>query len=172
MLKLAYLCLLCAFVVSCSSSKYVIVAENDLKHVNWTTNLERYTPILQSEVDNSELLKILLECCKQNKTNQARKKLESYSDSNDVLLAKSICEMASKKYDASLKWLNKIDKDYLPALVQLMKIDIFYEKSKQTRSVNIDFMTKQYQILLDKYPDYCYLGELVKVRMRHVRYNQ
>lgn len=160
-------------VISCSTpTKYFVKSENELSRIDFERNMLNYLPLLDADLKNSTVLDSTYKLLVLRKYSKLDKYLSSVkSETQDFYLARTLYYVSKTEYKEAANYLRKINEEQYPILRELLYIDLSYELSKNSSSTIYKQYLKEYQELIDKYPDNEYLKKIVALRTRYIRYN-
>ncbi len=165
---------LIVLLISCSTPKYVVKSESDLKNVNLELNALNYIPLMDVELKESSILDSTYHLLKSKKYARLNKYLLSIeTDESDYFLAKTFYHVSKGEYKKAIDFLNMIEGNRYILIKKLLGIDLTYEIMRCNGYCSTDFkkFLKDYQQLFDNYPDKKYLRKIIALRTRSVRYN-
>ena len=175
MINKLFLFLIVIGLYCCNSPKYIIKSQTDIPVWNLDNTIVNYIPLSNNDLIKSQILGNSYQLIK----NKKYSKLDNYIDSleqsgvhsSDLYLSRTILLITKKDYITALQSLRNInDQDYV-LLKRLLSIDLAYEKARINRETDYFMLLKDYQALIDAYPDNMTLKKIVSIRLRYLRYN-
>jgi len=159
----------------CSPPKYIPMRQSKITMVDLDNSIVNYIPIDDYDLDKSKILDSTYGLI----INKQLSKLSTYINSleqsginsSDLYLSKTLLLITKKDYTRAVQSIRKINDSDYPMLKQLLSIDINYEIAKINGAKNYNGFLKDYQNLVDAFPDNVSLKKLVAIRLRYLRYN-
>lgn len=137
-------------------------------------NLALYTVFPEITKDNYPLLWNSLDLQNQKKINEIKTLLLSVNEqkqkSVDYKLSLVVLLISELKYQKALEALDEIENDKFNPIIELLIIDMEYELNKNKEGYLSRNTISDYQDLFDKYSDNKLLEEMIKSRIRNLRY--
>lgn len=163
------------FLYGCNSPKYIVATPSEISRTNIEKSLMNYIPLDEEYLTNSVILDSTYSLLK----SQRYLRLENYlnhleqskATSSDFYLAKVFSAISYNNYPEALSVLSNITDSKYELIVRLLTIDMNYETERTSSNINFSAYRKQYQKLLDSYPDNVLLKRIVGIRLRYLRYN-
>lgn len=170
-----------AILLSCTSSRYILVSHDKLKQDISTYGslpAKRYLivpneyssesmPFLQNEPSRA-----VIDFLKRNQLKKAKKhlNLKPYEDKNSLYFASALIYLYESKFDSCNFYIREMSDYSKNCFFQFIKVDCEYEKDRI--SGNIDYKTylSKYQNVLDCSSEDELHKELVKTRLKLIRY--
>jgi len=148
---------------------------SQIQSQNLDNSLINYIPLEDEMIAKSALLNYSYNLLSEGKymalENYVNTLEESGANSSDFYLAKTLSSITNQNYSEAQKSLDKVsDKDY-KLLKKLLTIDLNYETERLAGGLNFKNYLKNYQDLIDSYPDNTMLRKIVAIRLRYLRYN-
>jgi hypothetical protein len=162
----------CAYgLTSCVQTKYFVKSAERLSHINLERSVVNSIPLQQAALDSSRVLDSTYALLTLKKYATLKNYLAGVgSNSSDYHLARTLYYISRAKYRNALTSLQQVDTAYL-LLRQLLLIDLRYEQSKIDGVTAYKSFLRDYQELIDQYPDDDLLKKIVAIRIRYIRYN-
>lgn len=158
--------------ISCTQQKYIVKSDTDLHWIDLKQNILNYIPLMENDLNSSEILDSTYNLLKLKKYSKLNNYLSSIqSESPDYYLAQTLYRISKTKYQEAAIYLGKIDDKSYPLLKQLLFIDLSYEIARINGSKDFKKFLQDYQSLIDKYLDNEQLKQIVLIRTRYIRYN-
>lgn len=159
----------------CVPPKYITKSQSEITVLNLDKSIVNYIPLSNDDLIKSQILDTSYQLIK----NKKYSKLDNYINSlersgvhsSDLYLSRTLLLITKKNYVTALQSLKNIkDPDYV-LLKRLLSIDLTYEKARINRDADYSMLLKDYQALIDAYPDDKTLKKIVSIRLRYLRYN-
>lgn len=165
------LCLILGL-ISCTQTKYFVKSESELANVNWDKNVRNYIPLQDKYLERSPTLSTTYELLKSEKYSKLKKYLSTIqSQTSNYYLAQSLYHISKSEYKEASGFLRMINEHNYELVTDLLSIDVSYELAKKNGVFNYKKFLKDYQKLIDKYPENEQLKNIVALRTRYIRYN-
>jgi len=158
--------------ISCTQTKYIVKSDTDLSRIDLKQNILNYIPLKDEDLSSSKILDStcsLLCLRKYSKLNSFLSEIQS--NSSDYYLSQTLYCIYKTKYQDAATYLGRIDEKSYILLKQLLYIDLSYEIARSNGSKEFKKFLRDYQALIDKYPDNEQLKQIVSIRTRYIRYN-
>lgn len=160
---------------NCTPPKYVTKRDSELMKIDLDNSTINYIPIADNYLKESKILDSTCFLIQNNKYSRLDKFLNSLESSGNktaaLYLSKTLLFITKKDYVNATKSVQLInDPDYL-LLKQLLSIDLSYEISKSNGSFDYNELLKNYQDMIDSFPDSSLLRKIVAIRLRYLRYS-
>ncbi|MBD3345934.1 MAG: hypothetical protein GF401_12800 [Chitinivibrionales bacterium] len=180
MKKLIFSCLIITL-FSCAPSRYFLTTHDDLrdeisKYGKLPTKRYLITPSEYEENDlpfiNSEPSKTVIANLQAGNFKKAKKALEQVEKSEDMpyVFSSALVTLFEGKYDSCEIFIRKMDKYSKNCFVMFISNDCSYEQDRLTGNVNYKKYVEKYQNLLDCASNDDLHKELVKMRLKLIRY--
>jgi hypothetical protein len=159
----------------CTPPKYIVKKQSEIVKLDLNNSLINYIPLSDNDLGSSEILDSSYYLI----TNKRYSKLYKYINTleksgvktSDLYLSKTLLLIANNDYSNAFKSLELInDSDYL-LLNRLLSIDLNYEIEKIYGGLDYKQYLKNYQEIIDAYPNDSCLTKIVAIRLRYLRYN-
>jgi hypothetical protein len=175
-MKNKILFVLFAFVLfCCTPPKYIPKKQSELMVMNLDRSITNYIPIIDEDLNRSKILESTYNLIKLKQYAKLKSYINSLEKtgihSSDFYLSRTLLLITQKNYSEAIIYAKKIsDSDYI-SLKKLLLIDLSYEIAKDTEASDYTEFLKEYQNLIDTYPDDDELKQIVSVRLRYIRYH-
>ncbi len=157
---------------SCVQPKYFVKTERDLLKIDWNQNHLNYIPLSENYLNKSTVLNTTYNLISLKKLSKLKKYLSSVNErKSDFYLANALYYISILKYKEAANNLTNVESEKFKLIKDLLFIDLSYELAKQNGTKNFKYFIKKYQKVMDKYPDSKYLKNIIKLRIKYVRYN-
>ncbi len=174
-IKIPVIVFLLLILYGCYSPKYIVATQSDLHRTDIEKSMINYIPLDDKYLENSLILDSTYSLLKSKNFYRLENYVEHLKQSNvtspDFYLANVFSAISTQNYSEALSALNHITDSEYALLVQLLTIDLKYETDRTKNNINFPAYLKQYQKLVDSYPDNLLLKRIVAIRLRYLRYN-
>lgn len=160
--------------ISCTPTKYIIVTESELNNIDLGNSLLNIIPISDMDYQNDILINKTCNFLKNKQRRELRAFLDNINPQNmnsSYFLSNSMYYINKCDYKTALVNLRKIDTTQFKPIRELLLIDVTYEINKEIGLTDYQRYLKEYQTLIDKYPENEQLKKIVAIRLRYLRYN-
>lgn len=159
----------------CTPPKYIVKKQSELITLDLDNAIVNFIPIPDNELQKSNLLDSSYHLLIDKKYPKLEKYINSKEssgmDTPDLFLSKTLLSITKKEYSDAFQSLTKIhDSDY-SMLKKLLILDLNYEMARMNGNFDYNIFLKDYQSLIDSYPDDLTLKKIVLIRLRYLRYN-
>ncbi|MDT3739733.1 MAG: hypothetical protein RO257_09545 [Candidatus Kapabacteria bacterium] len=174
-MKIRIFVLLLIFIFyNCTPPKYIVKRQTEIKLSELDNSIVNYIPILDSDLNKSEILHSSYNLIKNEEFSKLKNYLteleESGTNSSDVFLSKTLLLITNKNYAEASVILKRINDNDFIVLKKLLTIDLEYETAKSRDISDFSGFLAKYQKLIDEFPDNIMLKKIVAIRIRYLRY--
>ncbi len=160
---------------SCITPKYYVLKQSQFQAMDLDKCAINYIPLEDETLAGSVILnstyKLLTEKKYTTLEGYINKLKEAGANSSDFYLAQTLLAMTDQNYSAAQNSLKRVDDKENKLLKRLLTIDLNYETKHTEGSFNFKVYLKEYQDLIDSFPDNMALKKIVAIRLRYLRYN-
>lgn len=180
-MKKNFIVLLVIFFTSCTTPRYIVATHDKLNNDISTYGslpVKRYL-IVPDEYESSllsfiqhEPSRTVIELLKSNKLKKAKKHLtiQSYEDKNSTIFASALVYLIEGKYDSCSIMINELDDFSKDCFIEFLTTDCEYERDRMSGNTDFNEYQKKYQKVLDCASEDMLHKELVKMRIKLIRY--
>jgi hypothetical protein len=159
----------------CTPPKYVTQRQSEIVKLDLDNSITNYMPIADDDLNRSKILNLSYNLIINKKYSKLDKYINSLEtsgiNSSDLYLSKTLLLITKKDYSNAVISLKKINNSDFVLLKSLLSIDLNYELAKINGSFDYNMFLKNYQDLIDSYPDDIALKKIIAIRLRYLRYN-
>ncbi len=159
----------------CAPPKYFAERETNIAKLEMDNNLYNFIPLTDSDLKNSSVLDSTYRLIIKRKYSFLKKYLNSLEksgiQSSDLNLCKALHDISRRDYLLARQNIERIKNGDFTLLKRLLTIDLDYEILRINKITNYNKSLKDYQDLIDAYPDNPTLKKIVALRLRYIRYN-
>jgi hypothetical protein len=160
---------------SCTPPKYITKRQSEIVNLDLDNSITNYIPIADEDLNKSKILDSSYNLIIFKKYSELKSYLNSLEasgvSSSDFYLVKTLLLITQKEYSDAITSLRKINDSDYTLLKRLLSNDLIYEITRIKGQSNYDSFLKNYQDLIDSYPDNNSLKKIVAIRLRYLRYN-
>ena len=136
-------------------------------------NVLNIIPLMDEDLKYSAILDTTYKLIRSRKFSKLRRHLSSVqSEAPDFYLAKTLYHISKREYQNAIINLRLINDGYYTLIRDLLLIDLDYELTRLAGTRDFRRFLRDYQNLIDRYPDDEFLRKIIALRIRHIRYNQ
>jgi hypothetical protein len=159
----------------CTPPKYITQKQSEILKLDLDNSITNFIPLADDELIRSKVLDSSYNLIMNKKLSRLDRYLTSLESSgivsSDLYLSKTLLCISQNKYMDAIHSLNKIGDSDFTFLKQLLSIDLTYEAAKINGATDYNGFLKNYQALIDSYPDNTSLKKIIAIRLRYLRYN-
>lgn len=159
----------------CNPPKYVTKSQSEIIKLDLDKSIINYIPLTNDDLRTSVILDTSYQLIKNKKYSKLKNYINSLElsgvHSSDMYLSRTLLFITKKDYLIALQSLRKINGTDYVLLKRLLSIDLTYELARANNGTDYFMFLKDYQELIDAFPDDISLKKIVAIRLRYLRYN-